>query len=599
MNIFQKTCSKFFLFRKLEILRKSGRALALILGLLYPFLMLAVPNQNSPASQLKPVDPARAKARYYFLQGSIEASNKNMDKAYEYFKKAYETDPGFHDAAFTYGSQRLFLRNDTMQSDKEMLASLALMQRYVDHNPRDVYATQLYGYITTALDTLQEAERVYEKAYELMPAETQLLDLLAEARMRQMNFPGALEALEKYEKIEGKTKDISLKKITIYLASKDTVGAILEAQNLVDANPRDPYCLIMQGNLYEITGNMDSVLQSYRKAEELAPDNGTVKMSLAQYYREIGDSIMLDNMVYEALLSEDFELEDKLGILGEYLQKLLDEKGDKSRGDHLFSVLHTQYPHEPQVLDMAARYSAAKGEFKTAAEDIGYAIDMEPTNETYWQMLVSYRMADENYPQAVKDYNKANEVIEPPLSLKNLYAAAASMLDDANATDSIISGLLREIDPALLTVEPEATDSVRRSLDYDQLQYVSSLYCILGDMYFKNGQSPEAFQEYEMSLYFIPDNVLTLNNYAYFLSEEDLDLEKAKKMSHRVLELVDNNPTYLDTYAWVLYKLGEYHEAMEYIEQALDVAKEVGDDNEEYLKHYEAIKEKIPEDELP
>ena len=102
-------------------------------------------------------------------------------------------------------------------------------------------------------------------------------------------------------------------------------------------------------------GKPDSVLSAYKQAETLAPDNGAVKMSLANYYREIGDSIMLDNMMYDALLSEDFGIEEKISILGDYLQKLIDEKGEKSRGDYLFSVLMQQYPHEPSLLDISAR----------------------------------------------------------------------------------------------------------------------------------------------------------------------------------------------------------------------------------------------------
>lgn len=539
------------------------------------------------------INPIRAKARYYFLEGSIEASRQNMDKAYEYFKKAYETDPEFYDASFTYGSQRLFVRNDTLQNDKEMKRSLDLMRSYVDSNPRDLYATQLYGYITTALDTVEESVRVYENTYLLLPKETQLLQTLADAYMREMKHKEALESLERYEKIEGKSKDISLKKITIKLAAKDTVGALEEANLLVSESPRDPFSYILKGNLFEAVGQMDSVLSNLKEAERLAPENGAVKMNLAQYYRTVGDSIMLDNMIYEALLSEDIELEDKLGILADYLQKLLEEKGDERRGDYLFMILQAQYPHEPEVLEMSARYSGAKGNYEEAAEEISYAIDMDPTNEMYWLMLLSYNLAGNEYETVVRNYSKAIEHFTPGQRLKNLYAAAVSMLDDKERAENILNSLIEETDPRLST--EEGRESVRKTLDYDGLTWVSSLYCMLGDLYYKNGEPEKAFQEYDISLSFLPDNALTLNNFAYFLSEENKDLEKAKKMSRRSIELVENNPTYLDTYAWVLFKLGDYHEAMEYIKLALEIAEAQGDDNEEYTKHYEAIEKAIKE----
>ncbi|MCH5224997.1 MAG: hypothetical protein J1D77_03315 [Muribaculaceae bacterium] len=556
-------------------------------GFLIGLLVLAATSLAWGGSAQGETDLARRqKARYYFLQGSLEASRQEMAKAYEYFKRAYELDPGYGDAGFTYGSQRLFLRTDTMQSEPELLRSLRMMQEYVDANPRDLYATQLYGYLTTALDTVEESVRVYENTYNILPGETQLLQAMADAYMRRMEPGKAIEALERYEGIEGKSKDISLKKITFKLADKDTVGALQEADLLIEAHPGDPYARILKGNLYEVVGNMDSVVKAYKEAEALAPENGAVKMSLAQYYRATGDSVMLDNMVYSALLSEDLELEDKLGILGDYLQKLLDEEGDRKRGDHLFSVLQSQYLHEPQVLEMSARYEAAKGDYAAAGEAIGYAIDVDPTNENYWLMLVSFDMMDKNYEGAVKNYNKAKEYLEPSQSLKNLYSASASMLEDSQEAERIIRELLSE--PPLGLTEDD--DTLRHRLDYEGLQWASSLYCILGDIYYKRGEADKAFAEYEKSLYFLPDNALTLNNYAYFLSEEGRELEKAKKMSHRVLELVDNNPTYLDTYAWILYKIGEYENALTFMEEALQMAEEQGDDNEEYHTHFEAIK---------
>ena len=540
-------------------------------------------------------DDMRAKARYYFMQGSIEASVGNMPQAYEYFKKAFELDPGYGDASFTYGSQRLFIQTDTMQSDSEMKRSLRLMQDYVDSNPSDLYATQMYGYLTSALDTLEESVRVYETTYSLMPSETQLLPQLSDAYMRLGKNKDALGALQRYENIEGKSKDISLKKITFLLASKDTLSAVREVNELIDYNPRDPMSHILKGNLYEVVGDRDSVLKAYKEAEVLAPSNGAVKMSLAQYYREIGDSVMLDNMMYEALLSEEFELEDKLGILGDYLQKLLDESGDRQRGDHLFAVLQAQYPHEPAVLDMAARYAGAKGDYAGAAESIGYAIDMDPVNEKYWLMLLSYEMTRNQYSQAVKDYQRAKEHIEPSLQLKNLYTAAATMLPDSLETERILKEMLRETDERLVAdnLDKKDLEKIRSSSDYDGLVWISNLYCMLGDLYYKQGKADEGFQEYENSLYFLSDNALTLNNFAYFLSEEDRDLEKARQMSRRSLDLVENNATYLDTFAWILYKMGEYQEAMDYMKLALELAAEAGDDNEEYKVHYEAIEKAL------
>lgn len=534
-------------------------------------------------------DPIRQKARYYFMQGSIEAANENMPAAYEYFKKAFETDPNFKDAAFTYGSQRLFTETDTLQSETELKKSLALLQSYVDENPKDLYATQMYGYVTARLDTAEEAIRVYERVYDLMPRETQILLHLSEAYMMKHRIEDAISTLDKYEQIEGKSQGLSLKKISYLMAGGDTIKAIKEVDNLIESNPRDPMNRILKGNLFEVIGNNDSVLAAYKQAEILAPESGAVKMSLANFYRNAGDSVMLDNMVYEALLAEDLQLEDKLSILGDYLQKIIDEKGEKSRGDHLFEVLNSQYPHEAALLDMAARYSAAKEDYKKATEQISYAIDMDANNERYWLMLASFLMADSKYEEIIKKYEEAIKHVVPSLALKNLYAAAASQIEDNVKGEEILSSLLEEINPELRQIGSKNRTNIRAKLSYDDLVWVSSLYCMQGDIDYKNGNPDKAFLEYEESLFFFPDNALTLNNYAYFLSEEEKNLDRAKEMSKKSMELSDNNPTYLDTYAWILFKLQEYPEALEYQKKALELAEQLGEENPEYYDHYGEI----------
>lgn len=62
-----------------------------------------------------------------------------------------------------------------------------------------------------------------------------------------------------------------------------------------------------------------------------------------------------------------------------------------------------------------------------------------------------------------------------------------------------------------------------------------------------------------------------MNNYAYYLSEMEIQLDKAEEMISNVIQLEPSNATYLDTYAWVLFKRGKYMEALFIIEQAMEM----------------------------
>ena len=80
-----------------------------------------------------------------------------------------------------------------------------------------------------------------------------------------------------------------------------------------------------------------------------------------------------------------------------------------------------------------------------------------------------------------------------------------------------------------------------------------------------------------------PDNIAVLNNYAYYLSLDNRDLERALSMSGRTLEAEPLNATYLDTYAWILFRMKRYKEALGYMEKAL---RYLDSDNPEIYEHY-------------
>lgn len=169
----------------------------------------------------------------------------------------------------------------------------------------------------------------------------------------------------------------------------------------------------MKGAIYENISKPDSALVYYLKAEEMEPDAGRTKVMLANFYRGINDSVKFDEYTYGALLSEEFDLEQKLAILTDYVRTLLQNKSDYSRGDYLFDVLNSQYPYEPKVLDLAARYNYEKGDVEKAMELISRAIDMKPDEEDYYGSLMSYQIDRDRYKDALATYHRAEEYLTP------------------------------------------------------------------------------------------------------------------------------------------------------------------------------------------
>ena len=88
------------------------------------------------------------------------------------------------------------------------------------------------------------------------------------------------------------------------------------------------------------------------------------------------------------------------------------------------------------------------------------------------------------------------------------------------------------------------------------------------------GTTDSAFVYYDRALEVNPDNLLALNNCAYYLAETGQDLDKAEKMSAICVRQQPDNDTALDTYAWIFFKKKDYKSAKEYIDRALALESE-------------------------
>ena len=116
-----------------------------------------------------------------------------------------------------------------------------------------------------------------------------------------------------------------------------------------------------------------------------------------------------------------------------------------------------------------------------------------------------------------------------------------------------------------------------------------------GDCWHAMGNDRKAMKYYDKVLRVQPDNALTLNNYAYYLSLSGKKLSKAEKMSRTALDKDPENPSYLDTYGWILHLLGRDAEAKPYFKKAMVYG---GKDHLEILEHYSVVLKALGEDAL-
>ncbi|TNF29602.1 MAG: tetratricopeptide repeat protein, partial [Bacteroidetes bacterium] len=120
------------------------------------------------------------------------------------------------------------------------------------------------------------------------------------------------------------------------------------------------------------------------------------------------------------------------------------------------------------------------------------------------------------------------------------------------------------------------------------------LLSVLADAYNNQKLYEESDDAFERALKKDPVNALILNNYAYFLSLRAEKLDKAEEMSRRSNVLQSRQPSYQDTYAWILYQQSKYEEALEWILKAMENG---GSKSGVIVEHYGDILYKLGETE--
>ena len=522
--------------------------LALLVVIVFGQAMAGGKN-DSKISAREITDQDKRKAEYIYLQAQAYKTQDSLAAFYDLIKYAYELDSTNTAISFYYGY--LILRKDNItDADKER--ALMLMKKHIDAHPEDYYEATFFSDACMSLKHMDMGLEAIEKIAELNPTKTEVQMRLAAAYVRNKKYAEALTVYDKIEGYEGKSTEITVYKAALCSELGDTLGAINEMRTLYNTAPSSVDYNLVMSELFKQYNMSDSALYYLDKAQTLDPENGNVYFAKAQYYDEIGDSVNFDKQIYNALVSKDLPVETKLDVLTQYTQTQLLRNDSTERVNNLFKVLVAQHPHEPKVHELYGIYYSTIKDYKHAIDEVGYEVDLDPTNAEAWQRLVVMNMFDDNYAGAVKAAQKALEYNPDNIDLYRYIAPSYLQMKEYDKS-------IETYDKALALV-----DSTQNTELY------SDLLCGKGDVYVELGDSTRGYDLYEHALRIFPGNTSAMNNYAYFLSLNNKDLDKAESMAAKAVYANPNNATFIDTYAWVFFKKKNYDMALLYIKSAMD-----------------------------
>ncbi len=494
---------------------------------------------------------------YFFLEAMRLKEKKDYASAFGLLQHCLDIHPNAASALYEVSQYYMFLRQ--VPQGQEAL------EKAVANAPDNYWYSQGLASLYQQQNELDKAITLLEQMVVRFPAKQDPLFNLLDLYGRQEKYDKVISTLNRLEKHMGKNEQLSMEKFRIYLQMKDDKKAFQEIESLVQEYPMDMRYQVILGDVYLQNGKKQEAYDVYQKVLAAEPDNPMAIFSMASYYKQTGQEELYQQQLDTLLLNKKVTPDTKVGVMRQMIVENEQADKDSTQIIALFDRIMKQEQDDPQIPMLYAQYLLSKNMEAESVPVLEQVVDLDPTNKAARMMLIGAAVKKEDYKQIIKVCEPGIEATPDALEF---YYYLAIAYNQAEQPDSVISICKRAL-------EHTTADSKK--------EIVSDFYSILGDMYHTQKQMKEAYAAYDSALVYNPSNIGALNNYAYYLSVERRDLDKAEEMSYKTVKAEPNNATYLDTYAWILFEKGNYAEARIYIDNAMK--SEGGDKSDVIVEH--------------
>ena len=421
----------------------------------------------------------------------------------------------------------------------------------IELNPKNHwYRTQL-AEIYLQTKQIEKAADQYRAVIDLQPNVTEyymeLVAIYTEANM----FDKAIEIVNLLEKRQGVNEYCSMLKYKIYKQLGKQEKATKEIEILCKEYPSNVSYLSTLAQNYLSKGEDKKALSLMKKVEEIDSNNIENIVALLELYYKKGEINLAESYIDKLCRNTQMNFEEKNQLILTLYQEKVDNDSFtlKCYMGHL-ETMAKMYPEEGRLWQflsiaymrtfrMADAYIACKKAVEYGVNDLDLfknCIIVQQVNDNPKEIIETCDKALKYYPRevifyivkghnlnAIGEYTSAIEVFEKGLKLKTR-----------------------------------------------QEDYLIDLYNGLAEAHYRAEKYDQAWNFFEKVLEISPNDFPTLNNYAYYLCIENINLDKAEEMSKKTYDAESRNITFADTYAWILHSKGEHLKAKEVLDKFLD-----------------------------
>ncbi|MCI0531161.1 MAG: tetratricopeptide repeat protein [candidate division Zixibacteria bacterium] len=473
------------------------------------------------------------RAYEHYVNADLMELNGDFRGAIEEYKKALKIDPNLHEAR--YNLAWMYFRMKDLDASLEEAALLP---------KENAKYAKFVGGLYADLRMPDKAIEYYRIAVKNDSSDFNSLYRLAQLFQLEQKSDTAIMLMEKVSQIapENSQTYFQLGEYFLRLDRYDLAVENLSKAIRMDSTNTQAYAAL--GLAYERLKDTRSALDTYSQLQNLQVNNELLCHKIIGMYYELQ---MLDSAVYQAELSvrlfpHSADFKKTLGNL--YLiQRKLAEAG------RIFTTLSQEDPQDPDIFIYLGQIDWLQKNLAGAESNFLNATRLTDTLLTAWLNLAAVYLEQDKLEEAEAAYQRC---LTMATDSSGIYFEMGLRYTRANKWD-------------------QAEHNFRFLLQKNPTD--EKVQLAIGNLYQQKGDFELAQKYFLEILAHDPDHATALNNLSYLWSERGINLEKSLQYVQKALEIEPENPAFLDSYGWVLYKLGELESAEENLRKALRLSQ--------------------------
>lgn len=462
----------------------------------------------------------RAEAQARFAAGLALELQGRPDEALESYLKSLQLDGGNGELALDVARRLIQLRRFDDARD--------VLNRALEENPESFELTSAAGELAVLGGNIETAEGLLLRARELAPGNSVAYLNLYRFFAAQEEYPRVLELLRNGAEHPDPELDLLLVLADLAINTAGRAG---------DETTRDSARALGEDLLDRIS-RFDDQLST------------TGQLKVADAYRAIGEPDVAVRIFLE-MLRELGPQQRVSPVIRTRLTRAVTSGREISEALEQARELSVRFPENAETFYLLGSLQVAADELEAGIEAYRTALALEPRFEAARQDLAT--------------------TLANVGELEDARSELRTLLDDGRRNFRL-RYLLALVEGGLENHEEAVTqftiaEEIGRAEESDALDH--QFYFRMGVHCERAKRYDECAMAFRRALALKPDFHEALNYLGYTWADLNRNLDEARELIERALELDPENDAYLDSMGWVLFRLGDFEEARRYIERAI------------------------------